>query len=83
MMATCPRPRQWFTAKSFGWGWGLPLTWEGWVITVAFLLVVIAGALVLPRRGSLAVTAIAAVGLLATLLAKGEPPRWRWGRRGS
>ena len=37
----------WFRAKEYGWGWGLPLTWQGWVVFAAFFLLVISGALVL------------------------------------
>lgn len=22
----------WFRAKTHGWGWGLPLTWQGWLV---------------------------------------------------
>jgi hypothetical protein len=27
-------PRYWFHAKRYGYGWGLPATWEGWVVLV-------------------------------------------------
>jgi hypothetical protein len=27
-------PRYWFPAKTYGWGWGLPSTWEGWLVLV-------------------------------------------------
>jgi hypothetical protein len=42
---TTPR-RYWFKAKSTGFGWSLPLTWQGWVVyaamfgTIAYWLVV-------------------------------------------
>jgi hypothetical protein len=26
----------WFPSKTYGWGWGLPLTWQGWIVYVAF-----------------------------------------------
>jgi hypothetical protein len=22
----------WFIAKRYGWGWGLPCAWQGWVV---------------------------------------------------
>ncbi len=28
------QPRYWFPAETYGWGWGLPITWEGWVVLV-------------------------------------------------
>lgn len=76
-------PRYWFRAKRYGWGWGLPATWEGWVTLGVFLAVTV-GAPVVFGDGALAVTIIeiAALGGLILLCAiKGEPPKWRWGGR--
>ena len=22
----------WFAAKTYGWGWGLPTVWQGWLV---------------------------------------------------
>jgi hypothetical protein len=76
-------PTYWFPAKRYGWGWGLPTAWQGWVVMAIFALLLLAGASVLlPSRGTGAFVAYLAV--LTTLLVaicwfKGEPPRWRWG----
>ena len=35
--ATPDPPRYWFPAKTYGWGWGLPRTWEGWVVLGVYL----------------------------------------------
>ena len=73
----------WFPAKRYGWGWGLPRTWQGWTVLAAYIALVV-GAMPWrePRVRSvpfvlyvLALTA--ALGLVCWL--KGEPPRWRWG----
>jgi len=78
------QPRYWFRAKRYGWGWGLPLVWQGWVVLAVFFALVLAGAvLVLPSRGQAAF--VAYVVLLCALLVvvcwiKGEPPRWRNGK---
>ena len=76
-------PRYWFPAKRYGWGWGPPTRWQGWVVMLAFfVLIFAAAAFVLPRRGPVAFL-LCTVVLLAILLAicwlKGEPPKWRWG----
>lgn len=34
--------KYWFPAKRFGWGWGLPSAWQGWVV---LLLLQCAGSL--------------------------------------
>ena len=36
-------PRYWFRAKRYGLGWGLPLTWQGWVVFVSWILILPVG----------------------------------------
>jgi len=76
-------PKYWFRAKRFGWGWGLPITWQGWLVLVAFVGLIVVGALVFPPRKALAAYIIYVVVLSTALVGvcwwKGEPPRWRWG----
>lgn len=80
------RERQyWFPAKRYGWGWGLPTAWQGWLVLVVFFLLVIVGVFaVLPGYGHVAFSAYVAllVGLLIVVCwLTGEPPHWRWGGR--
>ncbi len=79
------KPRYWFPAKTYGWGWGIPSTWEGWVVMVSFMAAMLAGGLyLLPRYGEavfFAFTFVCCMALLAICRAKGEPPAWRWGKR--
>jgi hypothetical protein len=61
-----PQHRYWFPAKRYGWGWGIPSTWQGWP----------------PARepGSYVVyVAVLCALLIGVCWLKGEPPRWRWG----
>ena len=44
--------RYWFPAKRYGWGWGIPATWEGWVVLTAFVALVIAGVVLVPPHRS-------------------------------
>ena len=73
----------WFRAKRYGWGWGLPLTWQGWAVFIAFICLVVAGAwLFPPHRATMAFVAymVALSIILVTVCwMTGEPPRWRWG----
>ena len=81
-----PDRRYWFPAKRYGWGWGPPRTWEGWVVLVGWFVAFVVGQVRLapsllpthPGLFALFVGAMVAV-LLAICFAKGEPPRWRWG----
>ena len=29
--------RYWSPAKRYGWGWGPPVTWQGWAVLAAFV----------------------------------------------
>ena len=71
----------WFRARRQGWGWGLPATWQGWVVLAVFLVLLGAGALLLPTNAFFFFGYVGLVsgGLVAICWLKGEPPRWRWG----
>ena len=34
--------REWFAPKTYGYGAGLPVSWQGWLVFIFFLLVLIA-----------------------------------------
>jgi hypothetical protein len=75
----------WFRAKRYGFGWGLPSTWQGSVVFVVWLAAFIEGSMLLHQR---AMAHLAFAVLMISLLVgicylKGEPPRWRWGRCGA
>jgi len=75
----------WFPAKRFGWGWGLPVRWQGWLALAIYVAAVAWGVILYsPTRN---IGAFLAVVLLATFVFglvcwwKGEAPRWRWGEK--
>ncbi|RPJ19622.1 MAG: hypothetical protein EHM26_07250 [Desulfobacteraceae bacterium] len=77
----------WFPAKRYGWGWGLPSSWQGWIALFIFIATVALGFYVFPPDKQLGLFLVY-VGVLTVLLVaicwlKGEPPRWRWGGDGS
>ena len=70
--------RYWFPVKpkGYGWGWGLPLVWQGWVVYAAFLATLIGGVVALAPVGQLAVitwACLVGVLFLAIVAWKGEP----------
>ncbi len=75
--------RYWFPAKRYGWGWGLPSTWEGWAVLAAYIALIVGNTLLFPPRKAVAAYVADVVSLSVLLVAvcwlKGEPPRWRWG----
>ena len=85
-MAT--QPRYWFRAKRFGLGWGLPLTWQGWLVFFLYLLSAVTAMVFLtPARYGVGIFVAVLAGLTLLFVAvcwlKGEPLRWRWGRTGT
>ncbi len=72
----------WFPARRYGWGWGLPARWQGWVVLVAFFALLSAISATFPPATQMGNYLVAMSGLCAALIAvcwrKGEPPRWRW-----
>ena len=77
---TSDEPRYWFPAKRYGWGWGFPRTWQGWLVILAYCAVVVVAAVAGPGAGwRIPVVVAATVGLLVVCLKTGEPARWRWG----
>jgi len=77
-------PKQfWFPAKRYGWGWGLPITWQGWAVLVVLVLLLVAGVFWFPparEKVSFMVYTVLLCAVFAVICyAKGEPPRWRWG----
>lgn len=35
------QPTHWFEAKRYGWGWGKATTWQGWLVYLGFLGLVV------------------------------------------
>jgi hypothetical protein len=80
-----PTRNYWFPAKRFGWGWGRPRTWQGWVVTTAYVAAMVAiGLRAPPQRGIglfMLLVTLATAALILVCWLTGEPPAWRWGDR--
>jgi hypothetical protein len=77
-------PRPWFKAKTYGWGWGLANTWQGWVTYASYVgLLVASGLFFSPSRVPVlffSCLTILSAALIGICFLKGEKPKWRWGR---
>ncbi len=78
----------WFKAKMYGWGWQ-PVSWEGWVVTliyVAAITLIFLDVGNVAHSGNKAVFTLVVrliintIFLLIICYARGEKPRWRWGK---
>lgn len=76
-------PSYWFAAKRYGWGWSLPLTWQGWVVYILWFAVVVGSIPIYGLRNHsfehFAFLIVMVAVLFGICYWKGEPPRWRWG----
>ena len=76
--------KYWFPCKTYGWGWGLPTMWQGWVVLAGFVVLIIVGTILFPPATE-EVFFFSYVSVLCGLLLvicwlKGEPPGWRSGK---
>ena len=78
-------PQYWFPAKTYGWGWGMPITWQGWLVFLAALGLFACGAFLFPPQTMLLGYIVYEVAIVAALIficqRKGEPTSWRWGKK--
>ena len=80
--------RYWFRAKKYGWGWGIPQTWQGWTVLIVYAAAVsLLAAMTLGDNKETAADillfvigmTIPTISLIYICYKKGEQPRWRWG----
>jgi hypothetical protein len=80
-------PGDWFLPKSHGYGAGLPIAWQGWVLLVAFIAVIVGLAMLAPSidnyRGAAVVVTLMALSAAAFVAIVHKRTRggwrWRWG----
>ena len=72
----------WFPAKKYGWGWGLPNCWQGWVVFTVYLGLLFGGAFLVSKHTGLYVGYASTLSIVLIIICylKGEKPRWRWGK---
>jgi hypothetical protein len=74
--------KYWFPVRpaSRGWGWGLPLVWQGWATCAVFFAALIGGLVLLAPFGelvSIGYSCLLAALFIAVVAWKGEPQRLR------
>ena len=62
----------WFPAKTIGWGWNLPVTWQSWLLVLVYFALVIATVSVAPTSYRLPLIAASTVVLIAIVVFNGE-----------
>jgi len=74
---------EWFAPKRYGLGSGLPISWQGWVVTLAFAAIV-GGATFAFRDRPLPLVVVVAPALVVFIIICARTTRggwrWRWGK---
>lgn len=73
----------WFRPKMFGYGAGLPIAWQGWVLVAAHVGMIIGLTALLANRPPLFIPLVLAIGLLPMPIYAARTEggwKWRWGR---
>ena len=76
----------WFGVKRYGYGWGLPVRWQGWLVLAAYFVLLFGGIYYFKPRGNSVrlffYFVVLSAALVTIIAAKGERPlRWRWGKK--
>jgi predicted anti-sigma-YlaC factor YlaD len=76
--------KPWFRVKRYGFGAGLPCSWEGWALLAGFLVIVITSGVVLAKRDPMlhfgVVLASTAIVVVVSWRKSDGPWKWRWGQ---
>jgi hypothetical protein len=76
--------KPWFNPKRYGYGAGLPCSWEGWAVLIGYLAVVAASAVtttegnIKPHMLIIMIASVALAVIVARTTRGGW--RWRWGK---
>jgi hypothetical protein len=74
--------KYWFPAKKYGWGWGPPCRWQGWVVLFVYFVLLWLGFRSIRSYGftmHLLYLTLLSLGLILVCWLTGEKPRWRSG----
>ena len=73
---------EWFAPKRYGYGAGLPISWQGWALTIGFVLLTILVALGFGNRPIQLIAAIIPLTVAFVVISARTTRggwRWRWG----
>jgi len=70
---------EWFAPKRYGYGSGPPISWQGWVITIGFVLLAAPLGIAFVRKPLVLVAIMIPLTVLfSTIAAKTTRGGWRW-----
>ncbi|HKP33721.1 MAG TPA: hypothetical protein VJT70_02950 [Sphingomicrobium sp.] len=75
---------EWFAPKRYGYGAGLPISWQGWAVTLAFIALVGGLAFFFGDQPVIVIALLVPLSLLLILITARTTRggwRWRWGEK--
>lgn len=71
---------EWFAPKRYGYGSGLPISWQGWAVLLGYLAIVLGLALTVRKHEPLQFIAIVIplTAVFAVICARTTKGGWRW-----
>lgn len=82
--------KYWFRAKTYGWGWGLPSSWQGWLVLLVYIIFNIYLFRDIDKLSHSASDTLinfvlpfilSTIALLVICYFTGEKLKWRWGKK--
>ena len=75
---------EWFSAKRFGYGAGLPIAWQGWAMLIVYLAIVAGVGFLFQHRPAVSFAIFVPLTITLIIVAARSTRggwRWRWGNR--
>ena len=74
---------EWFAPKRYGFGASLPISWQGWAITIGFIVLILGSAFLLIPERPILFFAIIIPATITLVIVSAKTTRggwrWRWG----
>ena len=75
---------EWFEQKRFGIGAGMPISWQGWAVTAAYMVIILASLILFADRPAMLLGILIPTTAALLVIAAGTTRggwRWRWGAK--
>jgi hypothetical protein len=70
---------EWFAPKRYGYGSGIPISWQGWAVTIGYILLAVLFVRLFANRPATLIAALAPPTIiLMAICAKTTRGGWRW-----
>lgn len=73
---------EWFAPKRYGYGAGLPISWQGWALMIGYMALLLGISVLLKNRPLKLIAAVLPLTLVLVVISARTTRggwRWRWG----